>query len=506
MELQRYITYYDVYKKDESAINCIFNIKFIYDKYTKDTVLRFLSHLTQKIARINSFEDINELQLWFGIEIKGFLIHNRAILLLYQLFFDKLNYNKTNDVATIDPNDVFLLFLFANQILSKTDYKRKGQVTEITSDVLMFGMKSYPGSITKYETRLMNSLFINLYKKLIETEKYPEYNKIIKKHLQFDINEFIEIFERFGSLQKFYKPYEIYNNFAVIDYDNINMIWNSRQPKIKIPYEYRFFEQFPFIKKENEYFPTSMIMMFISLMRKIYHTLSYDEETKKTFREFWGKYVVEPVIIKYIQEIFESNETKVITVDFQRELGVEPADVILINKEDLFLIEIKSGYLGLEHRYNDNINVFKTEFDKKYIYNSSGKHQLINQLSILDKYYEKISSICNLDRKIKYKIFSASFVYDEALSFWGFKRYLGQEFNKIINTEINKYINIIPFLYPNLITFCELISLKERMKSKKKRIHLYKQSFNYEDSLFDLFSDLKEGKFKIEGIKNSDFN
>jgi len=505
MQYATYITYKDIKGIDISFNECIFKIKIIFKRYKRETILSFLGHVSQEIGLENSFESSKKVQETLGIEIKGILVHSRAILVLYQIFFEETGYSVNNNDIRLTNEEHFYLFLFANQILSKKDftyeYSKSG---EVTIGHLIGLMRLYVGIINSFETNLVEELFLKFYIKLTTSKKYSIYDEVIFKNTGLRINDFIKILEDFRKPHMPSSIFSTYDKFAVLNYDEIYGVWDRRSPKINIPLEYRFFELYPLIKREKQYYPTSAMLLFVNIIRKIYHVLSNDEQTKGEFRAFWGTSIVEPVIKEYVKNIFETSEVKVIDRESQKKIGMEITDIMLINADDIFLVEIKSGYMALSHRYTDDQEIFKTNFEKKYILNSSGKHQLINQLDIFDNYYDKFADLYSLDKNIKYKVFSTSLVFDEALSMIGFKRYLGKVFNDNLNPKFSKYTKFLPYLYSNLLTFAELLTFEKRIPDKNKRIVLLKNLFAYHDSFWDLLDDIKDNQIKVEGIQKDD--
>lgn len=501
MEFKAFVSYCDVYKRDISFKESLFFIKLIYGKYRKDVILSFLGYISRKIGVVYTEFSLFEIQREFGIESNRLSIHPRSILVLYQIFYDSIKFSENSTEEVLHLEEVSLLFLYANQILNKTDFEKgKDGPVGVNVQLLMSMMKMYVGTIHAYEISLTEEYFIKFYEKLSESGKFEEYNTVLKKETNLGLIDFITVLKEIKERHKIDRPFELFDKFAVLKFENIEETWKKREPKIPIPNEYRFLELYPLIKRGEEYYGVPPIYMFLSLIRKPYHVLSNENSTKDTFRGFWGSNIVEPIIKQYIREIFESKDTRVYDLDFQKILGFEPADIILINNDDIFLLEIKSGYMGLADRYGSNIEKFKTEFDKKYIYNSTGKHQLINQLDIFENNYRKISKLLDLNASTKYKVFSCSIVFDEALTMVGFKRYLGKIFNEIIKDKMHEYTNILPFLYPNTLTFTELLSFERRIIDIKKRITLFKFSFNYEDSLSDFFNELKDNTIAMDGI------
>lgn len=505
MQLARYITYKDVKGIDVSYSESIFYIKLLFGKYNRNLILEFLGYVSKEIGFENNPQASKKLQNEFGIDINGFLIHTRSILVLFQVFYETKKFNEDYLQSQVDNNDIFLLFLYANQILTKTDSPfEKNSNSVVTIGHLISTMRMYIGSIIPFEVGLIHEIFLNFYNTLIDTDKYSEYNEIIIKHTGISISRFIEILISFKKQKTPADIFRIYDKFAVLNYDKIYYQWENRNPKIKLPLDYRFIEQLPLIKKDNQYYAPSMIMLFIGFIRKIYHVLSFDENSKQNFRGFWGANVVEPVIKNLLMRTFENDEVKINLTNTQKIIGVELSDAMIINNDDIYLIEIKSGYMALNNRYSDNPSEFKKNFEEKYVFNDSNKHQLINQLDIFHDNYDKIVDIFGLNKETNYKVFSVSLVFDEALSMMGFKRYLGKTFNDYIMPKMSGYSKFTPYIYSNLLTFAELLAFERRIPDINKRMMIFKSLFNYQDSFWDLIDDIKGGKIKIDEINKED--
>jgi hypothetical protein len=506
MQLALYTSYKDEKGRDISVKESILYIKIIFKRYRRLLILNFLSYVAKEIGLIASFDKSVELQykLFKYKNSDSVLIHNRAVLVLFQVFFETTDFDENNTEEKIRNDEEISLFLYANQILNKTDTAGlKG--SEIRIEHLMVMMKLYVGTINAYELNLTHDYFLEFYIKLLSSEKSTEYNEVLKKQTGLTIDDFISILKELKN-SKLKDPFKLYEKIGLLEYDEIYEKWENRVPKIALPSDYRFFEQYPLIKKDDLYYGTSVISLFSSIIRKPYHILSSDPESKNSFRGFWGKYIVEPTIKEYVKKIFSSNGIRVIDIDFQKLIGFEISDLVIVHENDVYLLEIKSGYMGLEDRYTDDIDKFRTAFEKKYVYSSTGKHQLLNQIDMFEKNFGKLSKLCELNENTRYRVFSGSIVFDEALSMLGFKRYLGNSFNKIMSPKVQSYKNFLPFLYSNLLTFAELISIGRRIKNIEKRIHILKATFNYQDSLYDFLEDIKEKKIAVDGIAIEDID
>jgi len=508
MQLARYITYNEIYGIDTSYNDSIFFIKQIIGKYKKELVLSFLGYLSKEIGLENNADTISSLQLKLDIKINGILIHTRSILVLHQIFYETNKYTNENSSEKIESKDIFNLFLYANQILTKTDTPTGGYgSSKITIGSLMTAMRMHVGVITPFDVKLMEELFIKFYKRIIETEEYNILNSAVLDGTEITIDKFLEILNNFTKGKSISGIFGLYDKFSVMELNDIYNKWINRKPKIKIPNDYRFLETYPLIKNNGKYFACSLIILFMATARKIYHVLSANKKSKGFFRTYWGKNIVEPVIKEYIKDIFKSENVQIIDIDFQKEVGEEIADLVIIWEDKIHLIEIKSGYMALEHRFSDNESDFKENFEKKYIFNTSGKNQLVNQLDIFDNKYKKFSVLCGLNSEIKYKVFSCLLVFDEALSILGFKRYITDIYNELVMNKMNKYENIEPFFYPNLMTFVELLNFKYRIKDKNKRMTIFHNSYVYHDSITEFFDDIKAEKIPtINGILKDDID
>lgn len=506
MEYKQYISYSDIFKKDVSSKDSLRYIKLIFGKYRKLLILNFLSYVSMKIGVIPSQSHLRSVQKEFDINVDGITIHQRSVLVLYQIYYETIKFNSKNTNEVIEANDVLLLFLYANQILSKTDIIESELTTnEINTKILMMMMKIYVGVISAYDLNIMIEYYLAFYEKLLASQHFGVYDIAIKAKTNLKIVDFIEILKNIKNHHKLNKPFETFDKFSVLKYSNMNEIWNNRVPKLDIPNEYRFFEQYPMIKNENLFYGVPPLILFLSLIRKPYHLLSSDDNTKKYFRADWGKQIIEPVIKFYIRKIFENEEVRIIDFDFQNNYGFEPSDIIIVFQDNIILLEIKSGYMALEDRYNSDEQIFKDSFENKYVY-SGKKHQLINQLKILNEKYDLIFEKMNLKGEIKYKVHSGLLVFDEALSLLGFKRYLAKIFNEHLTRDIKEVQRFNIFEYSNLITFAELLSIERRINNKDKRIHFLRDSFHYMDSIHELFEDIKSRKIEANNISIEDIS
>jgi len=73
-----------------------------------------------------------------------------------------------------------------------------------------------------------------------------------------------------------------------------------------------------------------------------------------------------------------------------------------------------------------------------------------------------------------------------------------------MKSKIDNYKKFLPFLYSNLLTFSELLSLERRIKDPKMRMRIYKALFKYPDSLHDFLTEIIDNKIKVDGILPKD--
>src|SRR5437667_1249095 len=105
MELGVYISYKDETGRDVSLEDSFFYIKMVLKRYRRDVILSFLSFIAKEIGVVESPERLKEIQSNFGITTEqGVLIHSRAVLVLFQLFFETYGFDESNGSETVNVN------------------------------------------------------------------------------------------------------------------------------------------------------------------------------------------------------------------------------------------------------------------------------------------------------------------------------------------------------------------------------------------------------------------
>lgn len=512
MNIEQYYTYKDKFGRDISIIETMRKIKFILSKYKKELILKFLNHLLKKFADGNTIENIDKIQIeLINLSIDKYkIIHERAYFVLFQFFYEIENYNEEDSSIIINQIDVLNLFLLVNHLLDKNEYKSiELDNAEIPIELLMASFKMSTDFIDPKDIRIQNDLFIKFYEMIYTYNESKNYDKILIDKTGLSLKEFIEILHKFKNLEKqaFKNLFKKLEKSSALKYEKTHETWINRSPMLRIPFDYRFLEQYPLIKKEDDYYITSFSLLMRSIIMKPYHILS--EETKNqrpSFRYFFTKNIAEPTIRKLILEIFQCPKIKEINVCSENN---EYADFGILIEESIFLFEIKSVFMGLEIRYTDDKDKFKMEFEKRYILNDSGKHQQINQILKIENEFDKFIDLTGLDKNLKYKIFCIELVFDEVLKSIGFNPfniYIRDKFNKEIKMDIDKFKNINPYHLNILITFNEMMFLNELLKDPYKKFLVLKNFFSYDEtSLEGLVYDLRDGKVLIEGIDKDDF-
>jgi len=509
--LNQYYTYKDEYRKDISKDETLFKIRFLLSKYSKKTVLGMLSFVGKRMNIENPKTNIPKVQEeLFGHSFeKLFIVHSRAVLVLYQLFCDVTQFNDSDTSEIINPDDACVLFLLTNHLLDKCEYKSiKNSDKIVPIELLMFMMRMSTDLIGPNDVRLQANLFIRMYEKCTEHEDFLSFDRLLKSITGLEISDFIVILKSFVNQEHVdhLALFEKLGNCLVLDFEEVNEVWNSRKPVINIPFDYRFPEQYPLIKSEGNYFLINFTLLIKSIILKPYHILSAStEEWPTNFRTFFSKEIAEPVMRDILRETFLCSE--IIEVQTYRK-GNEYADFGIVEGDKIFLFEIKSAYMGLEKRYSQDSEEFKSEFDKRYILNSSGKHQQIGQLINIEENFDNFLELASLERK-RYKIFSIIVVFDEVLKGFEinpFDLYVRNIFNQEISERMSEFTNILPFTSNVMITYNELMFLKESIKDPLKRLQIILNFFTYDKSnLETLILSLINGSSIINGITQEDF-
>lgn len=480
----RYYTYKDEYRIDLSQEECEKNIYEIFAKYKKEIIIGFIGHIANG-TKSNTVEEWNAVQVQLmslGYDIAA-VIHKQAHAGLYQYFCQASDFSDSDNRIVLDAPDSFNLFLLINQILDKTSYQRYD-----FESILHTSFSMAPHMVQTNDVRASFYFFNKFYNQMLHHQLKDKFDEILiketKKDLYFYCDMSHKIFNRINVSG-------LYNDLGIlcaIDYNFVSRVWGERNPKIRIPYDYRFIEEYPLVKRGKTFHAVDFIMIMMSILRKPYHVLSRPGQDFN-FREIFTKEIIEPVIKDYIRQIFQSENIKFIDTSFE---DYEYADFGLLKDNQLILIEIKSVYMGLGIRFAKDKDTFIKGFNKRYV-EGSGLIQQLNVINKIENNFNTFISRCKLENK-KYNLFCLMVVFDESFLSIGVNKYLKGKFNELFNEKFSeKFNHINPYPYNGTITFNELFYLKHNHENAEDRFKVLNSFFTYNHSFNDFLMELKEG-------------
>lgn len=467
LPLKKYYTYLDEIHSTISPAYCSDYIQKILTSYSQGQFIRLLSHISIEFGLSNNPESIlllQEKQFNVPATKNVYFVHRQATLTLFQ-FVCSIPSEKFTSKTDISTRDVFLLYILVNQLLEFTEYYANKKA--LGKSLFFTSIKSI--HLTQSETDLRGSfeLFQQYYVKMVELNK-NKYDEIIQDSFCLSIDEFVHVMDLIKG-KNYREIFSLFDKFAVVRFEEIYKKWNERTPKLSIPFEISFLEKYPLIKIGNEYFLTDANNLINGLFRIVYEKLFQND--KEGFKSDFGLNIVEPVIIKLLEETFVSEKIKQIKV-FSK--SYQWADFGLLHNQDIFLFEIKSSILKKEVIYASDYNYFIRNFNDKFVVKEGIKQQVQKILEI-EKDYNRFCQVTKIDPKLTYKIHPILLSFDESLQAFCCNWYLSTRFDNLI-----RICNLKPSKFDlaknhSTLTFNELFRMKELSKSKEEKISLLKK-------------------------------
>ncbi|MBX7046810.1 MAG: hypothetical protein K1X86_13345 [Ignavibacteria bacterium] len=427
---------------------------------------------------------------FLGIKINRPIAHRRAMHLLSQVFFSYSNFSEIDSRNVLSPQDSRNLFLSANSILNHTEgttYKDiSNKVTAIK--ILHNSIKFSNDLINNEDVRNIFYYYINFYKELKHSAKYEYFNSIVTDKTNLNIDKIIELLESLY-LRKGKSAFNFLQESFSLNINNTFSAWESRIPKVNIPYCYPLLQTFPLIENNKEFHPVcSFEFMILSVCKKMYHTLRAVNKGKDFGTEFG--YAVEKVIVRELTNSFTNNNCKIINnlLLNLHNRKIQLADFGVLMDNNIFLFEIKSGMLRVEEKYEDDIEKFENGIKKRYVDNE-GVNQQVKRIIDLDTYYYKFCELNKLDSNIRYKVIPIIIFLDDDLTVTGFNKYLGDKFLEI-NEKCNLDLKNISCSKNNsTITLIELKSCIESINNSSKVLQsLWEYNQNFDKSFISYFT------------------
>lgn len=472
LPVKKYYTFTDETKLEVTNELCIKEIFDILKTYTRETILRMASQTSQDLGTSNDPVRILELQSeHFNIPIESdiYLIHRQAILVLLQFTFS-FSEDEFGQKNEISKREVFLLFTLINSYLELNEYTVSKK--SISKKLFFTSIKTVHLMMNENDIQAA-FYFFDKFSSIIESQNLTAFNDIIKEYLDVDITETREIFQKVKD-QSYPEIFSFFENFAVVEYDKIDTYWKNRSPKFDIPFEYNFFNQYPLIKKEEDFFVTDLFNLFNSLFSIVYDILV--EVDREKFKSVFGKDIAEPVITEFFKEVFKDDEIKFIKVGSSSR---EFADIGILYKGNIFLFEVKTSIFSRKMLFSTDYDRFIKAFNNKFVL-SEGISQQVKRLTDIENNFESFCNLSEIDNSKNYKIYPILLVFDETLQAFCANWYLSTRFENIMRAK-----NFVPSKFSlaknhSTITFNEIFRLNKLDKNPIQKLELIQQ---YSDEL-----------------------
>jgi len=462
--VKKYYTFTDETKLEVTNELCIKEISDILKTYTRETILRMASQTSQDLGTSNDPVRILELQSEnFNIPVESdiYLIHRQAILVLLQFTFS-FSENEFGQKNEISKREVFLIFTLINSYLELNEYT----VSQKSLPKKIFFSSIKTVHLMMNEDDLQAAFyFFDKFSSIIESQNLTAFNDIIKEYLDVDITETREIFQKVKN-QSYPEIFSFFEKFAVVEYDKIDTYWKNRSPKFDIPFEYNFFNQYPLIKKGEDFLVTDLFNLFNSLFSIVYDILV--EVDREKFKGVFGKDIAEPVITKFFNEVFNDDEIKFIKVGSRSR---EFADIGILHKENIFLFEVKTSIFSRKMLFSTDYDRFIKAFNNKFVL-SEGISQQVKRLIDIENNFESFCELGALGTSKKHKIYPILLVFDETLQAFCANWYLSTRFDNIMRAK-----NFVPSKFSlaknhSTITFNEMYRLNKLDLSPIQKLEL----------------------------------
>ncbi len=456
-------------------------IEHIFSKYNSITILNLISKISQEIGIDNEPNNLTRIQNQITIPIDNNIwLHRRSLSTLVQIFCSRKHKQDDINLYNVQGTDILELFLCSNDIIEASEEKLLPEINDPIERILFVSFKWIGDLLTATDIQASTNIFKKFYDVISSSESFSHYCSIFASNTGLKFSSYIELLDNF-SKQKFSKyNFEQLSELLAVNFHDLSCKWDSRRPKLEIPFEYRFLETFPLIKLEENLYVLGLHLLFIGLLRKGYHCLSGTNEGKN-FRESFGSQIVEPTIKEYLRELLIDNTTKELKVSKN---NFEYADFGVILNKSILLFEIKSTLMGLNLRYESTPKKFFQEFDKRYASKESGAGQQVEKILEINKDFESFCKLAELSINHKYEVYNILLVFDETLAAEGSNFYIRNKYEAFISKNYNTITKIHTQNRNSLLTFNDLYVLNKELKSSQDRIQFlieynkYDLSFN----------------------------
>lgn len=469
-----------------SADFCEYYIKTIMLSYKMEMILRALSTVSIEIGSVNELDKLLKLQKDFFQIPKDFpeiFVHKRATLTLFQLIYSFAD-EQFGQSDKVSKRDLFLLYCLVNDLLNDREYIDIPK--PVNTKMFFSSFKIIHTSFNNYDSQATHYFFVEYYNTILTLDDKDKYEEVIRNGLKIEFHDLIKILKSLSSGSS----EGIFNLIKEITSININEIstkWRDRVPKLPIPFEFGFLERYPLIKVNEDVLLTDFDNLFNSIVRSAYELLCYQDYSK--FKSEFGKNIVEPVLIKLLEEMFMSDDIEIFKVSFT---NIEYADFGIRYKNKIFLFEIKSSVLNQNIRFSSDYPTFIKSFNDKFVL-KEGLDQQVKTLKKIDTELGLFRERTGIKNTNQLNFYPILLVFDESFQAFCTNSYLNNRFQimKRVNDFIPQKIHLANT--HSTITFNEIYSLnKLDLKPIEKLTLIETYSDQDEKSPYSLWFFLQE--------------
>ena len=413
-------------------------------------------------------------------------LHRRALSTLAQIYCSKKHNLDDTTLYNIQNTDIQELFLCANDILEISEENLLPEINHPSERILFVSFKWIGDLITATDIQASTYFFEKYYNEILKSDSSLLYSDKFIKETGLKFSDYMDLLNNFAQIKISKNNFEQMGKLLAVNFRELSNKWDSRFPKLQIPFEYRFLETFPMVNWNGNLYVLALHLLFTGLLRKAYHCLSGTNEGKN-FRDLFGGKIVEPTIKAYLRELLIDDTIKELNVskdDYQY------ADFGVIHKNLILLFEIKSSLMGLSMRYESSPEKFFQEFDKRYASRKSGAGQQVERLLDINRDFESFCKLTELKPNKKYSMYNILLVFDDTLSAEGSNLYVRNKYQYFISRADKKIDKFYTPPRNSTLTFNELYMLNKELRTPKERFQ-FLLDYNSSDHCFNFFMGQK---------------
>ncbi|MFW6046617.1 MAG: hypothetical protein ACOCP4_02360 [Candidatus Woesearchaeota archaeon] len=461
----RFYSYKDLHGRPLTSESCINKITKIIISNSRNHWLRFLTELSKKVKFWTEYGDIIRFQKDnFGVNFPDVIVINRRAVLVLTQFLFSINEDEFSSTSkSFNSKDLGFLFLIINEYIDKkeTISLRKS----LKKEIFFTSFKIIHTSFNISDIKILYFLFNKFHNFIRNSKNIDKYNEILIKELGCSLQSFSEVLNYLMGIDKLNNKFYELVDIQSIKCESIDFLWKKRENKLPIPFEYSFLEKYPIVKADGKYYIYDNTNLFLSTIKKVFSVLADDEVYD--FRHDFGQNIVEPIIKNELSDIFLDSDIEIINVSSRK---FQYGDFGLCFGNYIFLFEIKSIYFKPRIRYSMDYDYFISAFDGKFI-KKSGVEQQVKRIKDIDNNFEHFKQLSKLKNE-KYKVFPIILSFDDSIQALGCNWYVNNRFSIFKRILIKNLKNIEISENMCIISFTELILLKEKYSNPKSRIEL----------------------------------